>query len=189
MEEIKEQFYYPLGKRTFWIFILRRVGFVPLFFIIALAIILIKNFFAGSDIMAMFDSIINWVSIALFLIGGLMIVFGIIMALLENKTSRVMFDDSSFHIVKGALSKVETVIPYRRIQSVEIKQPVFYRILKLGHVVISTTTDLEQPNQADDENDEEVIPTVDYQLARMIEETLTHRAEIERVESVQTGRK
>ena len=102
---------------------------------------------------------------------------------MEYSTSRVMMNNSSVHIVRGILSKKEVSIPYRRIQSVEIKQSFLYRILGVGRVVISTTTDLEQPtSENDSEMNDEVIRAMDYPLARLVEKTLTDRAEVERME-------
>lgn len=185
MEDIQQQAYIPLGRKTFWIFVVQRIGPALLFFIIALTVIVLKGFFASNNIVAKFGSIINWSAIIFFLLGILILAVGIIIGLLQYNVSKVMFDNASFHIVRGIISKVETVIPYRRIQSVEIKQSLVYRIAGVGHVVIATTTDLEQPNQMESEADEEVIPTIDYPLAKIVEKTLTDRAEIERVENVQ----
>ncbi len=109
-------------------------------------------------------------------------ILGIITALLEYYTNTFMIDGFSFHVVRGILSKEETSIPYRRIQAVEIKQGPIYRILGVGHVVISTTTDLESPSSQRQENDDQIIDVIDYSLASLIEKTLTDRAEIERMQ-------
>jgi uncharacterized membrane protein YdbT with pleckstrin-like domain len=195
MEDIQQQLYYHLGRKTFWILVVQRIGLALLFFIISLIVIGLKGllvgnnfviglqeFFVSNNIIVDFGSIISWVFIAFILLGILTLAIGIIIGFLQYNTSRVMFDNTSFHIVRGILNKEEFAIPYRRIQSVEIKQSLIYRIVGVGHLVISTTTDLEEPNQTENETDEEVIPTIDYPLAKMVEKTLTDRAEIERVE-------
>jgi uncharacterized membrane protein YdbT with pleckstrin-like domain len=180
MENASQQVYVSLGRRTFWIFVIQRAGLAPLFFILAAVVPVLMSY--GN--IAQFEYISNWLALGFSIFGILILVIGIIIGLLQYSVSKVMLDDSSFHIVRGILSKEETVIPYRRIQGVEIKQSLFYRIVGVGHISIATTTDLEQPNQTENEANEEVISTIDYSLAKIIEKTLIDRAEIERVENV-----
>jgi uncharacterized membrane protein YdbT with pleckstrin-like domain len=184
MENIQQQFYYPLGRKTFWIFIMQGTGPAFLFFIPAIIIIALRELLTSNNLVIELGLIMNLAVAISFILGILIFVFGIIIGLLQYNVSKVMLDNASFHIVRGALSKEEVMIPYRRIQSVEIKQSLFYRIMGVGHVVISTTTDLEGPGQVESESDEEVIPTIDYSLAKIVEKTLTDRAEIERVENI-----
>lgn len=150
-----------------------------------IAVILKGLLLGGGNISPTFAAASNWVIILIFLVAVLILALGVLLALLQYRTSRIMFDEDSFHIVKGAVGKDEVDIPYRRIQSVEIKQPLIYRMVGVGHIDIATTTDLERPNQMQGEINEEVIPVIDYPLAEMVEKTLTDRAEVERFESVQ----
>lgn len=168
-----------MGQRSFWLSITKRVGPSLLLVVLAVVLIIARKGEAFTGYFQVFDAVI-----ILLLAGGIFfLIIAVIVSLLEYNTSSVMMDDSSFHIVRGVLSKQEVSLPYRRIQSVEIKQSIIYRIFGIAHVVISTTTDLEQPtSQKDDESSDEVIQAMDYELARLIEKTLTDRAEIERME-------
>ena len=194
MDDIQQQTYYRLGRKTFWILVTQRTGLAFVFFIFSLSIfglkgflidnntiIKLQEFLVSNNVFINIGSIINFVFIISFLLGILILAIGFAIGFLQYNVLRVMFDDTSFHIVRGFLSKEEFAVPYRRIQHVEIKQSLIYRIVGVAHVVISTTTDLEEPNRVENETDEEVIPTIDYPLARIIEKTLTDRAEIERV--------
>lgn len=179
METVELGRYYQLGPKTFWFFVVKRF-FPPLLFIVIAPVFLLLK---GNDLFINFSQVFNILAIVLFIAGILFLIASVFIALLEYKTSRVMMDDSTFHIVRGVLSKEEVSIPYRRVQSVEIRQPILFRVFGLGRVVISTTTDFDQPNSGNkgDDNDE-VIRTIDYSLARMLESKLTNRAEVERIE-------
>jgi len=186
--EIQNGTYYNLGPRTFWLLVAGRstaaVGFV-------LAAILIGGL---RDIVGANTQLSPMIAMILYraMIGGIILVpvtelFGIIAARLEYNVSKVMLDDSSLHIIHGILSKEETAIPYRRIQSTEIKQSLLQRMFGVAHVAIASTTDLEQPNVTENETDEEVIPVMDYALAQAVANILMNRAETERMQVQQSN--
>jgi uncharacterized membrane protein YdbT with pleckstrin-like domain len=174
--------YYSLGPKTFLFLSIQRTMAAAIFFIVALIIMGLKGFVLKNNTIDFLPSIINWIIVILFLLGFLMLAIGLIITRIQYKTSGVMIDDYSFHIVRGILSRKETSIPYRRIQSVEIKQSLLYRILNIAYVSIATTTSLEEPSQIENDLNEEVIPNIDYSLAMAIEDTLTREAEIENIE-------
>ncbi|MBI1838802.1 MAG: PH domain-containing protein, partial [Candidatus Colwellbacteria bacterium] len=78
--------------------------------------------------------------------------------------------------------KEEVAIPYRRIHSVGIKQSLLHRLLGVGRVVISTTTDIDEPSETENEANDEVVPLMDYSFASAIANKLTGRAEVERMQ-------
>lgn len=104
-----------------------------------------------------------------------------VVAKLEYSVSRVMLDDTSLRIVHGIFNKSEIALPFRRINSVEIKQGMLHQIFKVGHVVITTITDLEQPGKSPSEVDDEVVPVMEYDLSKAVADALTSRAEVERM--------
>jgi len=182
MESLEQEKYYFLGKKTLFIFLMRRTGLGIFFWLLALIVLISKSALSSSDIIIKLSSGINWVMALLFGAGLVILAGGVGVAFSEYNTSRIMFDDVGFHVVRGIFSKHEIVIPYRRIQSVETEQSLFYRTIGLGHVIIVTTTSLEEPSEIKTERNEEVISVMDYPLAKLIEKTLISRAEIERME-------
>ena len=90
-----------------------------------------------------------------------------------------MLDESALRIISGLLNRKEIAIPFRRVQTVEIHQSPVQRLIGVGHVVIATTTDLDTPNEVESTADEEIIPLMDYDLARAVANQLTKRAEVE----------
>lgn len=183
MINIQDGAYYNLGRKTFIFFVLQNsTGAVGVLF---LAIVMgIIGAMVGAG-MSGLSGIITAITGFLFVVAVALEIVGTITARLKYNTSRVMLDNSALHVIKGILSKSEVAIPYRRLQSVAIKQSVLYRIVGVGHVVITTTTDLEQPGEIPNEADDEVVPLMDYDLALAVADQLTKRAEVERMQVVQ----
>lgn len=182
MEIIKQKEYYRLGSRTFLLLILQRIIVAIVIFISAFVVWGLKEAIPDIGGVANIAAIVNGVIIFLFLVGFLVLILGIVLASLQYKVSGIMLDEVSFHIVRGMFGKEEVAIPYRRIQGVEIKQSLIYRIFGVAHVAIPTTTSLEQPGQTKNEANEEIIPLIDHRLALDIEKVLTEQAEVEQME-------
>ena len=184
--DIKSGQYYSLGKRVFWMFALQQSAISIALIVIDVFLIAIRpiilshaQYFAGINL----NNLSYLIIIALLAVAASLEIIGIITAKLKYGISKVMTDDSSLRIIKGILSKEEIEIPYRRIQSVSIKQSLLYRLLGIGHVAISATTDLEQPSSSiENESDDEVIPIMEYDLAKAIADTLTNKAEVEKMQ-------
>ncbi len=183
MINIQDGAYYNLGRKTFIFFVLQNsTGAIGVLFLAIVMGIIGALMGAGASGLA---GIVTAATGLLFVVAVVVEIGGIITARLKYNTSRVMLDNSALHVVKGILSKSEVAIPYRRLQSVAIKQSVLYRIVGVGHVVITTTTDLEQPGETPNEADDEVVPLMDYDLAAAVADQLTKRAEVERMQVVQ----
>lgn len=180
--QIENKKYYKLGKRTFILLIMQRSILAIFILILAVLINSIVPKFLPSLGLMNYASILNSITTMGVFLAIIVESFGIIAALLEYSVSRVMLDDLSLKIFKGMLSKKLTEIPYRRIQDIEIKQTLFQRLFGVGHLVISTTTNLNQPNQNENESNTETIYLMDYPLAYALSDILTDRAEIEKME-------
>jgi uncharacterized membrane protein YdbT with pleckstrin-like domain len=180
--EIENGKYYSLGRKTFWLFIAQRSTLSFILLVVAILIRLIVPIFALP--VAKLDLVLNWVMWAIILLAVILEIIGVAIVLLQYGVSKIMLDDSSLRMVRGILSKEELTLPYRRIQSVKIKQDIFQRLFGVGHLVISTTTDLDQPSQAGTENedDDQVIPLLDYSLAETLAGLLSDRAETEKMQ-------
>ncbi|MCL5733739.1 MAG: PH domain-containing protein [Patescibacteria group bacterium] len=184
--DIKSGQYYSLGKRVFWMFALQQSVIAIALIIVDVFLIVVRQtilshaqYFTGINL----NNLSYLIIIALLIVAAFLESIGIIIAKLKYGISKIMTDDSSLRIVRGILSKEEIEIPYRRIQSVSIKQSLLYRLLGIGHVAISTTTDLEQPSSnIENESGDEVIPIMEYELAQAIADTLTNKAEIEKMQ-------
>jgi uncharacterized membrane protein YdbT with pleckstrin-like domain len=184
MIDIQNGNYYSLGRKTFIFFVLQNstgaAGLLLLAVVLGMARALTASIQAISPFVGFVDMAIGIVVIVAMVVE----IVGIVTARLKYNTSRVMLDNAALHVVKGVLDKSEVAIPYRRLQSIAIKQSMVYRMVGVGHVVITTTTDLDQPGEVETEADDEVVPLMDYDLAVAIADQLTKRAEIERMQMV-----
>lgn len=177
MSQMETGKYYSLGRRTFLLFIIQRSILAVLILILAILIKLIIP-----PLESNYASILNVATKIIIFLAIIVEIIGIIATRLQYGISKIMIDHSSLKIVRGILSKEQLELPYRRIESVEIKQTLLQRWFGVGHVVISTITDLNQPSQNEKESDNEVIPLMDYPLARAVADALTDRAEVEEMQ-------
>ncbi|MFA6494866.1 MAG: PH domain-containing protein [Candidatus Paceibacterota bacterium] len=184
MITIQDGQYYSLGQKTFAFFVLQNSTGMVGVLLLGLVLGVIRTFVVASALMSGIAGFINAMMGGVFIVAIILEIAGVITARLKYNTSRVMLDDTALHIVKGIVSKSEVAIPYRRLQSIAIKQSLLYRIVGVGHVVITTTTDLEQPGEISSEADDEVVPLMDYDLATAVAGQLTKRAEVERMQVV-----
>ncbi len=180
--QIESGKYYEVGRKALLYFIFQKSTGSIVMLVVGLLLIISVAVTPSSGPLSALWLVLGEVGAAA--IGAAIIIEIIagVIAKLEYSTTRVMLDDSSLRIVRGIVSKQETALPFRRVQSVAIKQDPMHRMLGVGHVVVSTTTDLEQPGSIENESDEEVIPVMDYDLARAVADVLTKRAEVERMQ-------
>jgi len=176
--------YYGLGKKTLWLFIFQNSISALAFFLFAVILFLIQGLITTSQTSGGIASLVGTIGGIVLVLALFAEIVGIIIARLKYSVSRIMLDESSIHIIRGILSKTETVIPYRHIKSVEIKQSLTYRMLGVGHVVVTTLiTEIEQAGDVEDKN-EEVIPLMDYPLAMAISQELSQKSQVEHLRMI-----
>ena len=166
---------YHLGNTAFHYLVVARIFPFAILWLFALFAYLARAFFPSS--WAQYQIIVvvvQFLPTILFMMGILIIIFAYVITRIEHQTSTIMLDTSSLHITRGIFNKMETIVPYHKVQSVQIKQSLLFRFLNLARLVITTTFDIEQPSyQVDDEANDEVIEVVDYPLAQVLEDKLT----------------
>jgi len=70
--------------------------------------------------------------------GVVLIVLGVIHAVLRFRAFRYEVQDDALHITRGVLTKVDTVVPYVRVQHVDTQRNPLERLIGLGRVVVYT---------------------------------------------------
>jgi membrane protein YdbS with pleckstrin-like domain len=187
MADIQNGQYYSLGSKVFWLFVLQRSGLTIFLLFIDLLLIVANSFFSGGNSGMSGDVGISPILSAsigiIFLVAVLAEIIGFIIARLEYNASKIMLDAYSLKITRGIFSKEEVEIPYRRIQSVEIKQSLTDRMFGVGRLVIASTSDLDQPEgSSQNKSDDEIIPVMNFGLAQSVADALTDRAQVERMQ-------
>lgn len=178
MSQIEKNIQYPLGVRAYWFLLAERSGTMFLFFLFALSFQLIKWNVDVPFITVAFLNLFTQVAIGLAILAEITALF---ITQLQYGVSRIMISDFALHITRGVLHKYETILPFRRIQSMEMRQNILQRMYGVGHVVISKTTDLDHSDDEEDGSQEEEIPFIDYRLGQGIIQAITQKTEIERI--------
>lgn len=86
--------------------------------------------------------------------------------------------EDSFKIKRGVLDKIETAIPYRQIQNVDVERSFAFQMLGLSRLIILTAGH-EDEKAAGDEA-EGVIPAIEQKTAEWLQTELLKRADIQK---------
>lgn len=189
--DIQNGKYYSLGSRVFWLFVLRR-SVLSLFLLIGVVLLVGLRLFFAVQISGISKNInlLFWLSFGAASLSILAIVaelIGMIAAKLQYRVTKIMLDSYSLKITRGILNKEEVEIPYRRIESVAVWQPFIYRLMKIGKLVVTLTADL-LPGEGGSQReiDDAVIPLMDFNLTQAVADSLTQRAQVQRMQ-IQQG--
>ena len=170
-EPIERNKYQYLGYKTFLLFIFQRSFLVILFILIScLTFILRKSFADDGWITEALNLVMNvsfWLAIFSFLVISLN-------SLIDYSVFRFMFTDNALKITKGIFNKEEIMIPYQKIQSINIDQKFFHQLLGICQLIILTAGNTDQSNQSKNIKAESgcILPAIDDDIARAIQNEL-----------------
>lgn len=177
---MEENTYQQLGTRTLIFDIVRRSKIPFILLAITLVLTIIKIFYAtdpASSIYGILGTLIFWgflVTIAAFIILTAI-------AWLEYSMFQIRMDADIFKIRRGVFTKAESAIPYRRIESVDIRRTMIHQLFGVSRITIETTIDTESTSDTKSSKDDEVLPVIDHHLAQTIQEELTKRANVQKM--------
>ena len=173
--------YRSLGPKTFWAFVIKNSGAAGIFLLITIAILIAKKYLAVLEFVKQYVSMFNNVILIGFLLAALIELIAFLISLLQYSRFKFKLDIDSFKIIRGVLTAQEIAIPYRRIEAVDIKEPLWFQLLGISRITIETTADsgLDKDNKQD--SDDEVLPAIDRRLALEIQEELTRRANTQKM--------
>lgn len=140
-----------LGHKVLFLLSLKRIffGIILIFFALVLAFsgnylsgligkIIASSGIASSQASGMSSEILMYINLIVFWLGVLICLVGILIAYLEYINYSYRFDEFDLIMKKGILDKVQTSVPYRQIQDVDIERPLSYQLLGLSRLVIKT---------------------------------------------------
>jgi uncharacterized membrane protein YdbT with pleckstrin-like domain len=178
MEENK---YQKLGPRTLIYDTAAHSKIALILLILTLALVLAKMFFgsdnADSSSTGILSFLIFWgtlATIAAFILTA-------IISWLEYTMFQFNLGTDIFRIRRGVFTKEETAIPYRRIESVDIRRNLIHQLFGVSRINIETTIDSESTGDSKKDSSDEVFPVVDHFLAQTIQEELTKRANVQKM--------
>ena len=188
--------YYELGRRVYWLFILQRSAPPLILLILSLFLYAVKGMLSGlfnpdiyggiysvqSAPLGQIGPLLNIIVGIIAIIAVIAEIIGVVIAQLQYKASKIMLDDYSLKITRGIISREESELPYRRIESVELKQSAIDRMLNIGRLIIEMTGNIESDSVDKTRVGDETIPIMSYELARAVADVITDRAQIERMQ-------
>jgi len=134
----------------------------------------------GNVLEGNFSLFFNRIASIGFLISSIIVLITLFLTWLEYSSYGFFLDENSFKVRRGIIQKEEISIPYRQIQSVNIKRSLFDQIIGINKLIILTagTEDKEEKIKTESEA---ILPAIDKNLAQKIQEELLRRANIEQV--------
>jgi uncharacterized membrane protein YdbT with pleckstrin-like domain len=179
---MEENTYQKLGSKTLIYDVVIHSLIPVIILLVVLGLTLVKNSTdptgSASNVSAILDFLVYWgVLIAL-----VFFVVTFFVSWLAYTTFQFRLDADIFKIKRGVFTKQEIAIPYRRIESVDIKRNLIQQLFGVSRINIETTIDSQ--SSGDDKNDanEDVFPVIDHSLAETIQEELTKRANVQKMQ-------
>jgi len=177
--EIKE--YQQFGKKTFFIFTLKRSPaiFYILFFLIILSVV--PGFIPDpySEILAVYLPVI--IPIGLIAAVGVFLII-LSSAWLEYTHYGIIVGESNFKVKKGVFNVVEIGTPYRYVKEVRIQRTPSDQLIGVSSIIVEVLG--EEEGQEFSEESEIVIPSIDKDIAVQIQDSILKRSEIGKFDMV-----
>lgn len=140
-----------LGRKAFFLLLMRKVTVAILFIIVSLVLLAVSGkiiqglaiaLSAGGQATATtvgpISSFVSFIVSGCFLIGILLLLVGFIVSWLEYRNFTFDFGEFDLHLARGIIDRKETSIPYRQIQDVNIERNFDHQLMGLAKVVMTT---------------------------------------------------
>lgn len=173
--------YRNLGPKTFWAFVINNSSTAAIFLVISIVILVTKNYLAGQDLVKPYIYVFNDIILIGFLLAFFAELIAFLISWLQYSRFKFKLDTDSFKITRGVLTVQDIAIPYRRIEAVDIKEPLWFQFLGVSRVTIETTIDTAPHADNKPDSDDEILPAIDRALALKIQEELTKRANTQKM--------
>lgn len=173
--------YQKLGFRTLLYDIVSSSKIALILLLLTLALVFAKNY-SGSSAQAagvtnVLGTLISWGFLATLLV----FVVTALISWLEYTMFQFRLDADIFKIKRGVFTRLESAIPYRRIESVDIQRSLVQQLFGVSRISIETTIDSEATGDSKKDSSDEVFPVIDSALAQTIQEELTTRANVQKM--------
>ena len=166
--------YRHLGRKTLWLFIFSK-STTPLVFLLIAVVSLVASGYLNNNALTQVLNYILVGSLFFFIVSFLM---AIIISEIEYMNYGYLLSEDAFKVKHGIFNKEETSIPYRQIQSVDLRQDLTGQILGISRLVILTAG--HDDNDVKGESEAE-FPAIDTTTAKSIQAELIKRSNTEKV--------
>lgn len=164
--------YERLGHKTFFMFLLRRMGFLFAYLIGLLALVGVKFYFLP-DVPVLNPIIFSGIGL-----GALIFVGSFFFAWLEYVHYAISLEEGGLKIKRGVLLQEELAIPYRRIQQVKIERNPLDLAVGVSSIIITLLGDADNVQS---ENLRIILFALDKSFASDIQDRLLKKAQVDKV--------
>ena len=168
--------YYKLGAKTFWLTLAERLSVsVALLVIGAVLAVTLRIGIVPEEV----KGLVALAVITFFILFFVSLIAVTIATWLTYTHHTFSLDDDAIRIRKGIFTKIETSLPYRQIQNVEVERRLLFQILGLSKLVIITAG---HDNPRTERNEAEgILPAIDRYIAMALQDELVRRSDVQRV--------
>lgn len=177
---VPQEVYHTLGKKTFWIFLLDRIGAPFILLAVSAGLFVLSTQPFLKNIQGM--NTIPYAVLAYQIVFLLFVVFLAIVVFITwliYSNYKFCLGEDSLKIKRGVLTKEEVAIPYRQIQDVDIKRDISFQMLGLSRIIILTAGQEDETPR--DSESEGILPALDRDLAEWLQAELLRRANVQKV--------
>jgi uncharacterized membrane protein YdbT with pleckstrin-like domain len=181
-----------LGQKTFMLLLARKTAAAFVLLFAALLVLILHSSLAerlagamamsGTASLALVQSIssgIAYVSLFLFLIGFIALLFGFIVSYLQYRNYAFTLSEFDLRLRRGVFSQKEVSIPYRQIQAIDIVRTIPYRFFGVSRLIMITAG---HDDPGTDEEADTILDPIDKGLAEEIRAFLDRKIGVQVVE-------
>jgi len=183
-----------LGRHTWMLLLAKRTTISVVLLFLAVIIGTSKDFIAqglsgfsllipqstGIPAAQAIASITSFIAVIILVLGVLMFLLGYFIARLEYYHYTFTLEEFGVKLKKGIFNIKEISIPYRQIQSVDVRQTLFYQMFHVSRLVLLTAGEEGQQASADSDT---IFDPIDDDIAEEIRSILQRRVGVQVVES------
>ena len=174
-----------LGIKVFYYYLSKKVVAGLVLFIVFLILSSLKNIMVSKIVFILpvnaAVAIVNDFISGLFVIAILVLVGGFFMSWMDYISCAFTLGDGSFNIRRGIFNKKEVSIPYRQIQSVDIEQTFYHKMMGVSKLVVLTAGNDEGDKEGESEG---IFEVIDSQVAEKMRGDILQRTNVQTVKEM-----
>jgi len=160
---IERNKYQSLGYKTYWLFVFKKSFSVFIFGVFSYGFFIAGHYFSDTS----WQNILNLGSLVSFSLALLSLALAFLSSFIDYISFRFMFTDTTLQIEKGILHRKQIMIPYQKIQSINIDQRFFHQLLGVCQLIILTAGNPNQPESTKARSGG-ILPAIDVDIAHNI---------------------
>ncbi|MBM3206303.1 MAG: hypothetical protein FJZ43_01645 [Candidatus Staskawiczbacteria bacterium] len=175
-ENIKR--YYPLGKKTLAMLVLRRS-----FFVIFMLIFLFVGLFYLQYVSSEYTNLALYLFFGYFVILLFFSLISFFLGWLEYTRYEIVLGDKNLKMQRGLIAVEQVGIPYRYIQDIKIERSLIAQIIGVSDVMVTISGSEQQEIHPGEKHPSDIhkiiLPALEEKIAKQIQEIILNRAQVQ----------